>query len=92
MINFIVFDFMILLRRKRKAIIWHRIVATPMPVIPIAGIGPKPKINNGFNIMLRKKLNTNTFLNVFVSPSACNKELRATTEMKIIEPENITSV
>ena len=38
--------------------------------------------------MLRKKLNINTFLKVFVSPSACNNELRATTEIKNIEPEN----
>ena len=42
--------------------------------------------------MFRKKLNISTFLNVFVSPSACNKELRATTEIKITEPENITLV
>ena len=42
--------------------------------------------------MFRKKVNISTFLNVFVSPSACNKELRATTEIKITEPENITSV
>ena len=42
--------------------------------------------------MFRKKLNISTFLNVFVSPSASNKELRATTEIKIIEPEKITLV
>ena len=63
-----------------------------MPVIPIAGIGPYPKINNGFKNIFKKKLNIITFLNVFVSPSACNRELRATTEIKIIEPENITLV
>ncbi len=49
-------------------------------------------MNNGFKIIFKKKLNIRTFLKVFVSPSACNKELRATTEMKIIEPENMTFV
>ena len=63
-----------------------------MPVIPIEGIGPNPKMNNGFNTMFKKKLKISTFLNVIVSPSACNKELRATTKIKKIEPENITSV
>ncbi len=63
-----------------------------MPAIPNAGIGPKPKINNGLNNIFKKKLNINTFLKVTVSPSACNKELSATTEIKIIEPKNIIFV
>ena len=63
-----------------------------MPVTPIAGIGPYPKMNNGFKNIFKKKLNIRTFLKVFVSPSACNNELRATTEIKIMEPENITLV
>ena len=77
------FDFIIFFKSNKKAIIWHIIVARPMPVIPIEGIGPKPKINIGFKIIFKKKLNIRTFLKVFVSPSACNKELRATTEIKL---------
>ena len=45
-----------------------------------------------FKNIFKKKLNIRTFLKVFVSPSACNNELRATTEIKIMEPENITLV
>tara|TARA_B100000953_G_scaffold10675_1_gene9498 strand:- start:51 stop:341 length:291 start_codon:yes stop_codon:yes gene_type:complete len=60
--------------------------------MPIEGIGPYPKINNGFKKIFKKKLNIRTFLNDFVSPSACKRELRATTEIKIIDPENITFV
>ncbi len=60
----IVFDLIIFFKSSKKAIIWHIIVATPIPVIPIAGIGPYPKINNGFKIMFRKKLNISTFLNL----------------------------
>jgi len=39
--------------------------------MPIEGIGPYPKINNGFKKIFKKKLNIRTFLNDFVSPSAC---------------------
>ena len=52
----------------------------------------RPIMNNGFKNIFKKKLNIRTFLKVFVSPSACNNELRATTEIKIMEPENITLV
>jgi len=45
-----------------------------MPVIPIGGIKPYPNINNGFKNIFKIKLKIRTFLNVFVSPSACNKE------------------
>ena len=60
--------------------------------MPIAGIKPYPNINNGFKNIFKTKLKKRTFLNVFVSPSACNSELSATTEMKTIDPEKITSV
>ena len=39
-----------------------------------------------------KKDKINTFLYVFVSPSACSKEFRATTNINNIEPANIISV
>ena len=78
--------------RIRKAIIWDTIVATPIPVIPIAGMKLYPNINNGFKNILRRKLKIRTFLNVLVSPSACNKELRATTDINTIDPEKITFV
>ena len=63
-----------------------------MPVMPIAGIKEYPNINNGFKNIFKTKLKMRTFLNVFVSPSACNSELSATTEIKTIDPEKITSV
>ena len=37
-------------------------VAIPIPDIPKAGIGPNPKINNGFNNIFKKKLKIMTFL------------------------------
>ena len=83
----ILFDFIIFFKSNKKAIIWHIIVAIPIPVIPMGGIGPKPKINNGFKTIFKKKLNIRTFLKVFVSPSACNKEFSATTEIKIKDPD-----
>ena len=67
-------------------------VAIPIPVIPKDGIGPNPKMNNGFNAIFKKKLKISIFLNVIVSPSACNNEFKATTKIKNIDPENITSV
>ena len=63
-----------------------------MPVIPRAGIKPYPNINNGFKKMFKIKLKIKTFLKVFVSPSACKREFKATTLMKIIDPEKITLV
>ena len=38
------------------------IVATPIPLIPMAGIKRKPKIKIGFKIILRKKDKIKTFL------------------------------
>ena len=42
--------------------------------------------------MLIKNDNIKTFLYVLVSPSACNKELIATTTINNIDPENIIFV
>tara|TARA_B100000530_G_scaffold212591_1_gene136282 strand:+ start:191 stop:505 length:315 start_codon:yes stop_codon:yes gene_type:complete len=67
-------------------------VAIPIPLTPKAGINIKPKIKIGFNIIFKKKEKINAFLKVFVSPSACNNELSATTIIKIIVPEKITLV
>ena len=58
----------------------------------MAGIKRKPKINKGFKIIFRKKLKINIFLKVFVSPSAWSNAFNDTTNIKIIDPENITSV
>ena len=60
--------------------------------MPIAGIKPYPNINNGFKNIFKTKLKIRTFLKVYGSPSACNSELRATTLIKTIDPEKITSV
>ena len=59
-----------------------------MTIMPIAGIKPYPNINNGFKNIFKTKLKKRTFLNVFVSPSACNSELSATTEIKTIDPDS----
>ena len=42
--------------------------------------------------MLIRNDNIKTFLYVLVSPSACNKELIATTRINNIDPENIIFV
>mgnify|MGYP000163849919 CR=1 FL=1 len=41
---------------------WAIIVATPIPLTPIAGIKRKPKIKIGFKIIFKKKDKTKTFL------------------------------
>ena len=46
----------------------------------------KPNIRIGFKIIFSRKLKTKTFLYVFVSPSACNKELSDTTRKKRNDP------
>ena len=63
-----------------------------MPAIPSGGINKKPNIRRGFNIILSIKDKIKTFLYVFVSPSACSKEFKATTSIKMTEPEKIISV
>ena len=67
-------------------------VEIAIPFTPYAGKKNKPNINIGFKIKLTKKDKINTFLYVFVSPSACSKEFRATTNINNIEPANIISV
>ena len=85
-------DLIIFDNKIKNAITWEIIVATPIPVIPIAGIKPYPNINNGFKKMFKIKLKIKTFLKVFVSPSACKREFNATTLIKTTEPEKITLV
>ena len=67
-------------------------VEIAIPFTPYAGKKNKPNINIGFKIKLMKKDKINTFLYVFVSPSACSKEFKATTNINKIEPENIILV
>ena len=63
-----------------------------MPFMPRAGINKNPNIKIGFRMMLIMNDNIKTFLYVLVSPSACNKELIATTRINNIDPENIIFV
>ena len=65
---------------------WAINVAIAIPFTPKGGINKKPKIKIGFNMILRKKDNINTFLYVLVSPSACNNEFKDTTKINITDP------
>ena len=67
-------------------------VATPIPVIPNGGINKNPKIKIGFKIIFRQKENMRTFLYVTVSPSACKKEFKATTNINNTVPKKITLI
>ena len=60
--SLILLDLTTLLKIISNPINWATIVATPIPVIPIAGIKPYPKINSGFKPIFRKKLKISTFL------------------------------